>query len=185
MIVFEILAALLFIGSSGVLFNAKFRTNVFLVTCTGLIAIISTCFLMKETVELVVNEEISKRLSNGGQDEKLPVQTTAPANDQLNASTAKTPITPEPAQTAQPGATQSNANHATALREPIGNAEPPHAGSPALIASTSAAGIESDEPPVITHPTEQHVLVDCVLPNASHASLSKEDCTSRDGVEFH
>jgi|SRR5208337_3785262 len=51
MILLDIIAAILFILSSGVLFNQKFRDNAFLVIMAGVIAIVSTYFLGEQILE--------------------------------------------------------------------------------------------------------------------------------------
>ena len=57
MLALDAIAALLFVGSAGVLFNDKFRKSKFLAACAGLIALASTYFLTKEIVREVVREE--------------------------------------------------------------------------------------------------------------------------------
>jgi hypothetical protein len=105
----DIVAALLFVGSSGLLFNARFRENAFLVICAGLIALASTYFLTRQIVEEVVDEMISERLAKQQQVVPTAPQTAPPSNVPETAA----PTTSGPVQTAQPTTAQPNLDHTT------------------------------------------------------------------------
>lgn len=58
MYVLDVIAALFFVASAGLLFNERFRKNIFLVILAGLLALASTYYLTKEIVREVVREEM-------------------------------------------------------------------------------------------------------------------------------
>jgi len=58
MLLGDVLSAFLFVASSGLLFNKKFRESRILVVCAGIIALASTYFLTRQIVEEVVSERL-------------------------------------------------------------------------------------------------------------------------------
>lgn len=57
----EIIAALLFVGSTGILFNDKFRKNRLLVLCAAAIALASTYLLTEQVVRAVVRQTLDQQ----------------------------------------------------------------------------------------------------------------------------
>jgi hypothetical protein len=58
---FEIIPALVFVLSSGLLFNKRFRENNFLVAIAGMIALVATYFLFEEVTNRIVKSHIEKQ----------------------------------------------------------------------------------------------------------------------------
>jgi hypothetical protein len=52
----EVIAAMLFVGSTGLLFNERFRSNHFLVFCAASIALVSTYLLTEQIVRQIVSK---------------------------------------------------------------------------------------------------------------------------------
>lgn len=67
----EFIFALLFVASSGILFNERFRRNTVLISIVGLIAIISSYFL---TVQ-IINSVVDKRILGASVNERAPNET--------------------------------------------------------------------------------------------------------------
>ena len=61
MILVEILMALLFILSSGLLFHERFKNSKVLITITGLIALVGTYFLFEQITGRMIQAEIDRR----------------------------------------------------------------------------------------------------------------------------
>ncbi len=60
MALIDVVFALLFVASSGLLFSKRFRDNTFLVVCAGIIALVSTYFLTENIVERTVTDRIGQ-----------------------------------------------------------------------------------------------------------------------------
>ncbi len=59
--IFEIIPALIFVLSSGLLFNKRFRENQVLVGVAGLIALVASYFLFEEVMNRVVKSHLEKQ----------------------------------------------------------------------------------------------------------------------------
>ena len=62
MIALDVLAAILFVASSGILFNERFRRNLPLVTAAGAIAVVSTALLLQQLVGYLVRSEMRRQV---------------------------------------------------------------------------------------------------------------------------
>ena len=74
---FELVALLLFILSSGLFFNKRFRENYVAIGLAGIIALISSYFLFEEIATRVVNRHLEKHTSNVPNEPIRPSMLTA------------------------------------------------------------------------------------------------------------
>jgi len=106
----ELLPAILFVISSGLLFNERFRRNRVVVGLTAIIAIVSTVVLTKEIVKYTLSEELVEmglkpgaakaEPSAAGATSPVAEPATAPAGDTPPASApAPAPVTQDEAAT--------------------------------------------------------------------------------------
>ncbi len=59
----DVLAAALFVASSGLLFNKRYRENVYLLTLAGLVALVATYLMTKDIVTRIVDERLAAQTS--------------------------------------------------------------------------------------------------------------------------
>lgn len=92
MIITEIIAAILFVLSSGLFFNERFRSNITLVTLAGLIALVSTYFLTEQIIDRVITARLEERFASNANTQIPPTTKSAPqlAHSQSNANTPST-----------------------------------------------------------------------------------------------
>lgn len=81
----EIIPALLFLLSSGLLFNERYRNNLLLVTLAGAIALISSYFLIEQITERI----IANRLESSAAKSPPAVSIPTPANKELSPPAVK------------------------------------------------------------------------------------------------
>jgi hypothetical protein len=74
MSVFEVFAALIFVASSGLLFNKRFRDNGFLLAVAGIIALVATYYLTRAIAEDVLRNSATRQAAT----QLAPTQTVAP-----------------------------------------------------------------------------------------------------------
>lgn len=72
----ELFAGLMFVASSGIFFQERFRKNWLLVACAGAIALLSTYFLTVELTERIVNQRLDQ---SGTQSEPQPPRSASEA----------------------------------------------------------------------------------------------------------
>jgi tetratricopeptide (TPR) repeat protein len=96
MLVEDLIAAFLFVASSGLLFNKKFRDNGLLLVCAGLIALGSTYFLTRQIVDEVVSERLQSQSepTPTGHPTITSPQTTTPSKNLAPASVDETTRVP-------------------------------------------------------------------------------------------
>jgi hypothetical protein len=83
----ELLAALMFVASSGIFFQERFRRNRFLVVCAGTIALVSTYLLTEE----LVDRAISQRLASFAQGSFEPASASGDAPSEALTETTDVP----------------------------------------------------------------------------------------------
>jgi len=63
MALFDIIAAIIFVLTSTILFNGRFRENRFLVLCAGAVALVSTYYLTRQLVDQLISERLPRQTS--------------------------------------------------------------------------------------------------------------------------
>jgi hypothetical protein len=76
--IFEIIPAVIFVLSSGLLFNTRFRENQFLVIIAGAIALVASYFLFEEVTKRIVLSQMEKQQETSKP--ARPAPTPAPAS---------------------------------------------------------------------------------------------------------
>jgi hypothetical protein len=95
MILIEVIAGLLFVATSGLLFNERFRRNRYLVIAAAILALISTYFLFEQVVSRAIKERL----------ESETAEQSAPSPDTTNSAPPRVKsgsVQPEPGEPEAP-----------------------------------------------------------------------------------
>ncbi|GEM_PF-6995484 len=92
----DIIAAVLFVGSSGILFNERYRKNIYLVVAAGVIALFATYLMTRELVIQIVKETMALQSSSGTTPtQKQAPSTSTPTQPLVSHDTGPRPSTPD------------------------------------------------------------------------------------------
>jgi hypothetical protein len=97
MLAIEAVAAVLFVASSGLLFNERFRRNRYLVVAAAVIALASTYFL----TEQLIDRALSRRLDRTASESTVSEPEVATASPNSDSGSPPEPVAPVPSDTTE------------------------------------------------------------------------------------
>lgn len=95
MLVVEVIAGVLFIASSGLLFNERFRRNRYLVGLAAIIGLVSTYFLTEQLIDRMLTQRMEQQTASNPNSRSTPP--AGPAADSIPgpSAPAATPVLPQ------------------------------------------------------------------------------------------